>query len=454
APSGELSPSTVIAELRGMLCENGKPIDIARIDFLRISSFSNSERDKTVGAMFSTEQACLYQILKNATHGVAQGDEFEIYRSAYKFVADGDKLKLENAIDEPEFLDKPQNSVKAEYASVSRLERFFTCPYSYFLNYDLKLKKRHEGDFDGNENGIILHYIFEKFYCGLRDGNVNCDNIEDMAYKFFDEAICENKFQRLMQKSATSRVLYRVREEGAVACRDLYNIYLRSAFKPTYVEAKIGNGEIKPLSINVDGRDVKLVGKIDRVDTYDDNFIIVDYKTYKNADLSLGEIYYGEKIQLYIYMKAVMNGSNLKPAGVFYLPVFASFTNADDNVNRYKFKGQASNNIDMLSKIDSMVLEDPEASIAPYKANKGKLKAETHFGENEFEAVSNYVCDLAASGIKKIEEGYIKPAPLKGACDMCNFAEMCPFVNSDIRETGTVKLSAFGVQGEEDNEDE
>ncbi|MEG1529955.1 MAG: hypothetical protein RR405_06315, partial [Clostridia bacterium] len=101
-----------------------------------------------------------------------------------------------------------------------------------------------------------------------------------------------------------------------------------------------------------------------------------------------------------------------------------------------------------------MILEDPEASIAPYKANKGKLKAETHFGENEFEAVSNYVCDLAASGIKKIEEGYIKPAPLKGACDMCNFAEMCPFVNSDIRETGTVKLSAFGVQGEEDNEDE
>ncbi|MEG1529697.1 MAG: hypothetical protein RR405_05005, partial [Clostridia bacterium] len=122
APCGELSPSTVIAELRGMLCENGKPIEIARIDFLRISAFSNSERDKIVGAMFSTEHACLYQILKNAVRGVAQGDEFEIYRSAYKFVADGDKLKLEKSLDEPEFLDKPQNSVKAEYASVSRLE--------------------------------------------------------------------------------------------------------------------------------------------------------------------------------------------------------------------------------------------------------------------------------------------------------------------------------------------
>lgn len=85
----------------------------------------------------------------------------------------------------------------------------------------------------------------------------------------------------------------------------MFDVQKRSKFTPYLLEAKIGESEIKPMSLEFDGKKVELKGTIDRVDVLGDKFVIIDYKTYKSADLPLKELYCGQKIQLYVYMRAV-----------------------------------------------------------------------------------------------------------------------------------------------------
>ena len=61
----------------------------------------------------------------------------------------------------------------------------------------------------------------------------------------------------------------------------------------------------KPISLYIDGQEVDIVGQIDRVDKCGDEVFIVDYKTYKSADIDLTELYYGTQIQLMLYLRTI-----------------------------------------------------------------------------------------------------------------------------------------------------
>ena len=125
----------------------------------------------------------------------------------------------------------------------------------------------------------------------------------------------DEKLSRLSEKPDVARLLAKLKSEGVKTCRDLYEISLHSKFKPTYLEASFDrDGTFKPIALDVDGKKVELRGKIDRVDVLDDNFIILDYKTFKSVDLSAGEIYHGEKLQLYIYAMSITQNIDKKIA--------------------------------------------------------------------------------------------------------------------------------------------
>ena len=68
-----------------------------------------------------------------------------------------------------------------------------------------------------------------------------------------------------------------------------------------------------------------LVGVIDRVDVCENNDIIIDYKTSSSTKGSCDELFYGEKVQIFVYAKALQNLLNLQPQGVFYMPILNKF---------------------------------------------------------------------------------------------------------------------------------
>ncbi|MDE6302905.1 MAG: PD-(D/E)XK nuclease family protein, partial [Clostridia bacterium] len=308
---------------------------------------------------------------------------------------------------------------------------------------------RKDGRAEGTENGTILHYILEKFFTDVRDGVITKrEDIKEKAYGYFDGAIKENSFEVLLEKPDTGRQLRRVRREGVRVCEDLYDVYLRSSFKPALLEAKIGVGDIEPMSLTVGDKNIRLKGTIDRVDILDDKFAVVDYKTYKSADLTLKELYYGQKIQLYIYMRAVENSLKLSPVGVFYLPIFAGFT--DEGANRYKFKGQVTESREIMAKLDSMVKEDVEKCVIPYKEIRGELSPEVHLDGFSFDMLADYAVALATRGADEIAKGYIKPSPIKDACGRCRYNEICAYKECGERKLSKATLASFDMELKKD----
>ena len=132
----------------------------------------------------------------------------------------------------------------------------------------------------------------------MKEGTVNGDNVETLATTTFDNVVKgDERLSRLAEKPDVKRLLQKLKKEGVRTCKDLYEISLRSLFRPTYLEAEFSkDGTFKPIALDVDGRTVELRGKIDRVDVYEDNFLVIDYKTYKSVDLTASEIYHGEKL--------------------------------------------------------------------------------------------------------------------------------------------------------------
>ena len=437
---GALRPSTVVSELKAILNEDDKALCEETISFDNMSRMGKEGCEKLASAVFATPKSCYYEVLSKGVSGKAAAGEPPVYGSAYECMDEELKSKADGIYAEPDRISLPDGAYFASSTSVSRLETFFTCPYSHYFNYILSLRKRKDGKAEGTENGTVLHYVLERFFKDIRDGNITDENeIAQKAYAYFDDAIKENDFEVLLEKPETGRLLARVKEEGARVCGDLYKIYLRSSFKPAMLEAKIGEGGISPMSLTVGERKIALKGIIDRVDVLDDKFIIVDYKTYRSADLTLKELYYGQKIQLYIYMKAVERSLGAKPVGVFYIPIFAGFT--EDGANRYKYKGQICDSLETMSLIDG--LAGTPDSVLPYKATKSGLNNEVHLSQGDFDKLGNYALSLAQKGAEEIASCYIKPAPVKDACKRCRFAEICAYRDMNERRLSKVTMSSF-----------
>lgn len=459
-PSGPLKPSTVVAQLQSVICQDKKPLPVERVVFddygaerMRGTSpkVKQAFYDK-ISALFSSDTACRYEVLNNAISARAPYGDIEYYRAAYSFLSEEEKRPIERLYNLPEKLElTPLNrGVTTMKTSVSRLECYYKCPFMYFLNYTLRLKEREEGQIKTLEHGTLLHYILECFYRALKNGKATEKNATAIASSaFYDFVNNDEKLSRILSGGgADSRQLLRVKEEGEKACNDLYALSLRSEFKPAYLEAYFGQGgELKPIAVTVDGVKVELEGKIDRVDRCGNYFAVIDYKTYKGAALPLNEVYYGQKLQLYVYVEALYENLNLKPAGVFYLPIFQAF---DAENARYKLRGQVSDDPDIRRLLDCNSTDKNLPTYLPV-AQKGNKLLNTYLSEEKFLQLAEYAKALSAEGARGILNGYVKPVPADGACAYCSYSTICPYKEQNVRAKRNQNENAFEIEEESES---
>lgn len=447
----ELRPSTVITELRGMLSENGEPLGVETFTTDNLPELRGEERNRMVRALYSTPQACLHGILG----GLRRKRNGELSSAARKFVnAEGEKiLKRVYERDElPDFLSSEAAHAAAGEGvirtSASRLETYFSCPYKHFLNYTLKLKEREEAGFVRTDNGTILHGVLQEFFKAVRAGRVTDGNLAQIVDRAFDATV--RKIERidvLRDEPVVKRALDRLREESERMCAELFRVSRRSRFAPRYIEEHIGGTEIPSLSFDVDGRRVELTGYIDRVDVLDDKFVIIDYKTYKGAELALKDVYSGERIQLYIYLRAIEKGKGWRPVGAFYLPISNDY--ADENERRYRYSGQYTSDDDEANEIDNRFSTDPDGCVLPVQGTRGRKIL--RLAPEGFDLVSGYVERLVRRGAGEIMRGDIAPCPLSAKqCDDCDFGTVCAFKGRNVREVpGRISMEDFAVDATE-----
>ncbi len=426
-----LRRSAVIDELMGMLLEGGEPLAVERIDFS--SPAALSEEDKI--SLLLTERGAGYAAI--SYFGRAGADD--VLGTAYECMRDEDKARMVPR-SLPERV-KLGEGVLPTSTSVSRLETFFSCPYSHFVTYILALKPRKEGELQGTENGTLLHGVLERLFKDLKEGNIaDADEAARMAGTYFDEELVKQGYEESAKKPKIGRQFARVKEESARICKELFEIYSRSDFKPMLIEGKIE--DFAKIKVSFGENACVLEGKIDRVDVFDDRFIIIDYKSFRSAKLSFDDVYFGKKLQLYIYMYAVEKGLGLRPAGVFYLPIYDDYT---DSESKLAYKGHATNDEEILFRIDNAAGGDGSVITLARNKKTGELDKNAYMDEAAIERMGEYAFRLAGLGAAEIARGFIRPSNVS-CSPYCCFMEICPYKDMcEHRKTSKVGPESFAL---------
>ena len=244
-----------------------------------------------------------------------------------------------------------------EKTSVTKIECFYSCPYKYFLQNGLKLKKRDMGELKSVDTGVILHDVLENFVKQIyvkKTINTGVDFcFETFVKNLVESVLKEQKYNYLLNHPKLAHTVTRIKKEALSACSAIFNQMQNSAFKPLEAEQKFGfddEDSWPPVKIVADGHEILLNGKIDRIDTCGDKFVIIDYKTGK-ASFSNNELFAGKKLQLLTYVQACLQCLGKQCAGFFYMPINNDF---NDDSDRFSYVGRVQNDFETITQLDSM----------------------------------------------------------------------------------------------------
>lgn len=324
--------------------------------------------------------------------------------------------------------------------SPTRVEQYYRCRFSYFLQYVLKIRPRKRAELSPMESGSLIHYILEQVMRRAGEGFADMprEQLLQLAQQVAEEYVKEN------MPEASARFAYLVerlkKSVGHLLCY-LQQEQAQSSFHPVAFEQEIGDGEgaIRPLKLKTpDGHTVQVVGQIDRVDIMrreGRQYVrVVDYKT-GSKSFSLEDVYCGLNTQMLLYLFTYCrNGKDLSDpvaSGVLYLlsdPAPGSMPRAQAaNLPLYQVDGLVLN--------DEVVLRgmDKEASglFVPVSFLKnGTPRSSSKLAHLEkIGNIRHYVEQLVVEMAKGLYEGDIRAVPLRNTthcpCDTCDYRAVC-----------------------------
>uniref|UniRef100_A0A7V0Z5V0 PD-(D/E)XK nuclease family protein n=1 Tax=candidate division WOR-3 bacterium TaxID=2052148 RepID=A0A7V0Z5V0_UNCW3 len=174
----------------------------------------------------------------------------------------------------------------------TKLDVYLQCPLSFYYSEVVGLSAREEisGEPDALKIGGIVHSVLERFFTP-RIGQSLVIKKED--YKTMDD-IVEEVFNERFQNSSEGS-LYLIKMQIKKRMSEVLNFYQDKDFSRRVIVEIEGNKNpiYKPnrkfrseCSIKLsNGKCVKMVGKIDRVDREGDSYYIIDYKTGANPEI-------------------------------------------------------------------------------------------------------------------------------------------------------------------------
>jgi ATP-dependent helicase/nuclease subunit B len=202
------------------------------------------------------------------------------------------------------------------FTSISRMEAYASCPFSFYVKYGLKAKERRIFRFDPTDAGTFMHTIIDEFSRLLVKNNI--------SWRKLDKKWCSEQVGKLVDRHVLSqgkgilgsskRYLYvsdRLKRTVVKALMLISRHIEASSFEPAGYEVEFGeNGRYPPITIELpSGECIKMTGRIDRIDSMtneDGTYLrIIDYKS-GNRALKLGDVYYGLQLQLLTYLDAVL----------------------------------------------------------------------------------------------------------------------------------------------------
>ena len=137
----------------------------------------------------------------------------------------------------------------------------------------------------------------------------------------------------------------------------------------------------------------------------------------------------GKKVQLFLYMNALLKSTGKTPAGVYYLPLSDDLQNLDEDKPLF-FAGRSLKDEEALKTIDNSLENGVRSSKINVAFNaRGEIAyANTSLLDKEtFDDYLKYSILVSKKGAENITDGVIKASPTERACDYCSFKGLCSF---------------------------
>lgn len=266
-------------------------------------TFSYSKKDMTANELIPS---ILMSRLEKIFHLDIQRVPLELFKNnLYLNHSRKDKETINQFIDQYNFTkNQPEPIFDAEKlgkgVSISRLETYNKCPFSYYIKYGLKINEKKDDSLQPNELGSLCHYLME-----------TCLEDESLVWQQSRHYINENLKDKYYHHPVNQYFINCLVEDMKMTIRIIKDQLALGKYTPVAKEKEI-SGSIGQVPFS---------GIIDRVDEAKSFFIkyirIVDYKS-SQKDIDLNLAMQGFNIQMLVYLEMLSRQEHKTNAGMLY----------------------------------------------------------------------------------------------------------------------------------------
>ncbi len=360
--------------------------------------------------------------------------------------------------------------------SASRMDRYRSCHFGYFMEYGLRAKPRTPAGFAPPEYGTFVHYVLEQVVKGRQGREIpSREQVSAVVEQYVRE-----KLGGLEEESPRFRYLFKRLEKSVYAvvenvCQEL----AKSDFQPLAFELGFGSrGDLPPVELTVDGVTVSVSGFVDRVDGWEKDgklyLRVVDYKTGRKK-FDFTDVFHGLSLQMLLYLFTLKEeggalfGRDIVPAGVLYLPARDAILSGRRDMSEEERRRM----VDKQLVRQGLVLDEEEVLEAmerqegiplrflPSSLRTGKISPEVLASAEQLGKLEKHVRQELEKVAGELAAGNITADPFwrgehKNACQWCPYADACQFregVGGDSRRwLPTVKAEEFWAHLNQDGE--
>ncbi|AWK50298.1 helicase-exonuclease AddAB subunit AddB [Clostridium beijerinckii] len=353
-----------------------------------------------------------------------------------------------------------QNEMGKLVFSVSRIEKYAECPFSYFVQYGLKAKNRKVYEFTPPDLGSFVHEMLDSFTNKVRDEGILWSELDNekcnaLVSNIIDKKLNEESNSILNSTKKFKYLAQRFKRVISKSVSVIANQIGKGEFEVFKTEFNFGNySSGEAITLDLESKEkIYLQGRIDRIDTLDldgETYIrIIDYKTgAKKFDLN--ELYYGLQIQLLVYLDALIKNSKyildkqVRPGAVLYFKIDDPIIKGKKEMTTEEVQQEVLDALKMKGLVlkDARVVRAMDKNIEGYSLvipaafkTDGDFKANSDvITENEFTLLRKYVNKKMVELCEDMLSGDVKIQPTKHSnrthCEYCDFSAICQFDTS------------------------
>ena len=405
-----------------------------------------------------------FEELINNINSIKSGEDINhIWYSVYNFYKKEEKWKnrLKFSLRGLEYTNMPeqifQDNIDKLYGdtintSVSKLEKYRSCPFSYYLQYGLRIQEKEKLKVQSINTGTFMHETIDHFFEKIKEQEIKLEEITDEQIKKIIDSIINDELNLNKNYIFTSSAKYkllvsRLKRIVSKAIKYIIETLTESQFEILGTEVEFGiKGKYKPIVLNLEnGKRVEIIGKIDRIDigqNKDGKYLrIIDYKS-SSKNIDLNDVYAGLQIQLLTYLDAVCNEEDATAAGVLYFSLLEQMVKLDKHMQQAEIEEKIKANFRMkgliladikVVKMHDKTLDTGSSKLVPaYIDKSGNLSKKTNgITKEQFIQLQKYIDKTIKEIAKEILSGNInlKPYYKKGntPCKYCTYRAICGF---------------------------